>query len=54
MLPNLFTVVTLPERRIFARFTGAMRKEGALPLNRPAPTPVATDQTLPSDRVPFA
>ena len=35
VLPNLFTVVTVPERRIFARFTGAMRKEGALPLNRP-------------------
>jgi hypothetical protein len=47
VLPNLFTVVTVPERRIFARFTGAMRKEGALPLNRPAPRPVATDQTLP-------
>ena len=30
MLPNLFTVVTVPERRIFARFTGAMRKEGAM------------------------
>ena len=29
VLPNLFTVVTVPERRIFARFTGAMRKEGA-------------------------
>jgi len=37
VLPNLFTVVTVPERRIFARFTGAVRKEGALPLNRPAP-----------------
>jgi len=47
VLPNLFTVVTVPERRIFARFTGAMRKEGALPLKRPAPTPVATDQTSP-------
>jgi hypothetical protein len=47
VLPNLFTVVTVPERRIFARFTGAMRKEGALPLNRPAPTPVATDQMPP-------
>ena len=45
VLPNLFTVVTVPERRIFARFTGAMRKEGALPSKRPAPTPVATDQT---------
>ena len=54
VLPNLFTVVTVPERRIFARFAGAMRKEGALPLNRPAPTPLATDQTLPSNRVPFA
>ena len=29
VLPNLFTVVTVPERRIFARFTGAMRTEGA-------------------------
>jgi len=48
VLPNLFTVVTVPERRIFARFTGAMRKEGALPSNRPAPTPVATDQTSPT------
>jgi hypothetical protein len=47
VLPNLFTVVTIPERRIFARFTGAMRKQGALPLNPSAPTPVATDQTLP-------
>jgi len=47
VLPNLFTVVTVPERRIFARFTGAMRKEGALPLNRKAPAPVAMDQTLP-------
>lgn len=47
VLPNLFTVVTVPERRIFARFTGAMREEDALPLNRPAPTPVATDQTSP-------
>jgi len=47
VLPNLFTVVTVPERRIFARFTSAMRKEGALPLKRPAPTPVATDQTSP-------
>ena len=47
VLPNLFTVVTVPERRIFARFTGAMRKEGVRPLNRPAPTPVATDQTPP-------
>jgi len=47
VLPNLFTVVTVPERRIFARFTGAMRKEGALPLKRPVPTPVATDQTSP-------
>jgi len=28
-LPNMFTVVTVPERRIFARFTGAMRTEGA-------------------------
>ena len=46
-LPNLFTVVTVPERRIFARFTGAMRKEGALPSKRPAPTPLATDQTSP-------
>jgi hypothetical protein len=27
VLPNLFTVVTVPERRIFARFTSAMRKE---------------------------
>jgi len=45
VLPNLFTVVTVPEQRIFARFTSAMRKEGALPLKRPAPTPVATDQT---------
>jgi hypothetical protein len=44
VLPNLFPVVTVPERRIFARFTGAMRKEGALLLNRPAPAPVATDQ----------
>ena len=24
-LPNLFTVVTVPERRIFARFTGARK-----------------------------
>jgi len=47
VLPNLFTVVAVPERRIFARFTGAMRKEGALPADRPAPTPVATDQTPP-------
>jgi len=47
VLPNLFTVVTVPERRIFARFTSAMRKEGALPSKRPAPTPVATDQTSP-------
>jgi hypothetical protein len=47
VLPNLFTVVTVPERRIFARFTGAMRKEGALPLNRKAPAPVAMDQRLP-------
>ena len=39
MLPNLFTVVTVPERRIFARFTGAMRKQGALQLNRKAPAP---------------
>jgi hypothetical protein len=30
VLPNLFTVVTVPERRIFARFTTAMRKEGAM------------------------
>jgi hypothetical protein len=36
VLPNLFTVVTVPERRIFARFTGAMHKEAALPSNRPA------------------
>ena len=47
VLPNLFTVVTVPERRIFARFTGAMRKEDALPSNRPATAPVAMDQTLP-------
>jgi len=47
VLPNLFTVVTVPERRIFARFTGALRNEAALPLNRPAPTPVATDQMPP-------
>jgi hypothetical protein len=47
VLPNLFTVVTIPERRIFGRFTGAMRKEGALPLNRKAPAPVAMDQRLP-------
>jgi hypothetical protein len=47
VLPNLFTVVTVPERRIFARFTGAMRKEGALPLNRKAPAPVAMDKRLP-------
>ena len=47
VLPNLFTVVTVPERRIFARFTSAMRKEGALPSKRPAPTPLATDQTSP-------
>jgi hypothetical protein len=47
VLPNLFTVVTVPERRIFARFTSAMHKEGALPLNRPAPSPVAMDRTLP-------
>jgi hypothetical protein len=47
VLPNLFTVVTVPERRIFARFTGAMGKEDALPPKLPAPTPVATDQTLP-------
>jgi hypothetical protein len=47
VLPNLFTVVTVPERRIFARFTRAMREEGALPLNRPAHTPVATDQVCP-------
>jgi hypothetical protein len=47
VLPNLFTLVTVPERRIFARFTGAMRKEGALPLNRKAPAPVAMDQRLP-------
>jgi hypothetical protein len=39
VLPNLFTVVTVPERRIFARFTGAMRKEGVPPVNRPTPTP---------------
>jgi hypothetical protein len=45
VLPNLFTVVTVPERRIFARFTGAMREEGALAVKRPAPAPVATDQT---------
>jgi hypothetical protein len=49
VLPNLFTVVTVPERRIFARFTRAMRREGALPLNRPAPAPVAMDQTLPTE-----
>jgi len=47
VLPNLFTVLTVPEQRIFARFTSAMRKEGALPLNRPAPTPVAADQMPP-------
>jgi hypothetical protein len=39
VLPNLFTVVTVPERRIFARFTGAMRKEDALPVKRPTLTP---------------
>jgi hypothetical protein len=49
VLPNLFTVVTVPERRIFARFTHAMRKEGALPLNRPAAAPAAMDQTLPTE-----
>jgi hypothetical protein len=38
--PNLFTVVTVPERRIFARFTSAMRKEGALLSKLPAPPPV--------------
>jgi len=48
VLPNLFTVVTVPERRIFARFTNAMRREGALPSKRPARTPVATDQTSPN------
>jgi len=47
VLPNLFTVVTVPERRIFARFTSAMRKEGTLPPKRPAPIPVATDQASP-------
>ena len=30
VLPNLFTVVTVPERRIFARFTRAMRKQVAM------------------------
>jgi hypothetical protein len=30
VLPNLFTVVTVPERRIFARFTNAMRKQAAM------------------------
>jgi hypothetical protein len=30
VLPNLFTVVTVPERRIFARFTAALRSENAL------------------------
>ena len=29
VLPNLFTVVTVPEQRIFARFTASMRKQGA-------------------------
>jgi hypothetical protein len=47
VLPNLFTVVTVPERRIFARFTGAMRKQGALSLNRKAPAPVAMDHRIP-------
>ena len=47
VLPNLFTVVTVPERRIFARFTSAMRKEDALPLKGSAPMPVATDQMPP-------
>jgi hypothetical protein len=47
VLPNLFTVVTVPERRIFARFTRALRKEGGLPLNRPVQAPAAMDQTLP-------
>jgi len=47
VLPNLFTVVTVPERRIFARFAGAMRKEGASPLNRATPTPEAMDQMPP-------
>jgi hypothetical protein len=47
VLPNLFTLVTVPERRIFARFTGALRKQDALRLNRPVPTPVATDQMPP-------
>ena len=47
VLPNLFTVVTVPELRIFARFTSAMRKEDALPLKGSAPMPVATDQMPP-------
>jgi len=47
VLPNLFTVVTVPERRIFNRFTSAIGEESALSLNRPAPTPVATDQMPP-------
>jgi len=47
VLPNLFTVLTVPERKIFARFTGPMRNEGVMPLNRPARTPVATDRTSP-------
>ena len=37
VLPNLFTVVTVPERRIFARFTTAMRKEGAMTPTRVRP-----------------
>jgi hypothetical protein len=51
VLPNLFTVVTVPERRIFARFTGAMRKEGALPSERPTPRPSLRTRRLRSNRV---
>jgi len=36
VLPNLFTVVTVPERRIFARFADAMRKEDATTPHRTA------------------
>jgi hypothetical protein len=49
VLPNLFTVVTVPERRIFARFTAAMRKEDTLlSKQRTSATPAAAGQTLPN------
>lgn len=47
VLPNLFTVVTVPERRIFARFTGAIAQGRCPAIESAGPPPVAMDQTLP-------